>query len=98
MFKVRGASLDILTQRQSEEGFILKYVCFHKHPNHLDKEEKAWWFHNGFRTSSWRSSPVAQWVKDPALLQAAMYLTYAAQILCCRGCGIGQQLQLWFNP
>ena len=35
-----------------------------------------------------------QWVKDPKLLQAAVYVVDMAQILRCCGCGIGQQLQL----
>ena len=35
-----------------------------------------------------------QWVKDPALLRAAVWITDAAQIL--RGCG--RQLQLRFDP
>ena len=33
---------------------------------------------------------VAQWVQDPALLQAVD----VAQIHCCYGCGVGRQLQL----
>ena len=37
---------------------------------------------------------LAQWVKDPALAQAAMSVTDTAQIWCCCGCGIGWQLQL----
>ena len=39
------------------------------------------------------SIPVlAQWVKDPALLQAAKYFPHSAQIWRCGGCGVGQQL------
>ena len=37
---------------------------------------------------------LARWVKDPALLQVAAWITDAAQILCCSGHGVGQQLQL----
>ena len=37
---------------------------------------------------------IAQWVKDPALLQAAEKLANAAQIWYCCGCGMGLQLQL----
>ena len=41
------------------------------------------------------SSPsLAQWVKDPALLRAVMYVAVVAQILCCCCSGIGQWLQL----
>ena len=39
---------------------------------------------------------LAQWVKDPVLLQAAVQVTNVAWIWCgcgC-GCGCGQQLQL----
>ena len=45
------------------------------------------------------SIPVlTQWVKDPALPWAVVQVEDMAQILCCCGCGIGQQLWLWFNP
>ena len=37
---------------------------------------------------------LSQWVKDPMLPQAAAEVADAAQIQCCRGCGIGLQLQL----
>ena len=43
-------------------------------------------------------SGLAQWVKDPALLQAVVQVSEMPWILCCCGCGIGQQLQLQFNP
>ena len=33
---------------------------------------------------------LAQWVKDPALPRAVVWVTGAAQILCC--CGVGWQL------
>ena len=33
--------------------------------------------------------PRSEWVKDPALPQAAVQVTDAAQILCCCGCGVG---------
>ena len=36
----------------------------------------------------------ALWVKDPALLRAAMQVTGTARIWRCCGCGIGWQLQL----
>ena len=35
-----------------------------------------------------------QWVKDLALLLAAMYITDVAWIQCCCGCGVG----LTFDP
>ena len=35
---------------------------------------------------------LAQWVKDPELLCAAVSVADAAQIWCCCGCGVGQQL------
>ena len=41
---------------------------------------------------------IAQWVKDWALLQAAVYITDVDQITHCCGCGIGRELQLQFNP
>ena len=37
---------------------------------------------------------LAQWVKDPTLLQAVAEVTDAFQIWHCCGCGVGQQLQL----
>ena len=33
---------------------------------------------------------LAQYVKDPALPQAAAKISDAAQIRCCYGCGVGQ--------
>ena len=41
---------------------------------------------------------LAQGVKDRALLWAAVYVTDAALILRCCGCGVGQQLWLHFDP
>ena len=41
---------------------------------------------------------LAKWVKDLALLQAVVWVAEAAQIWHCCGCGVGQQLQLLFNP
>ena len=41
---------------------------------------------------------LAHWVKDPALLQDAAYVTDVAQIQRCYSCGIGQHLQLHFSP
>ena len=35
---------------------------------------------------------LAQWVKDPMLLQAAMLVVDGARIPRCCGCGVGQQL------
>ena len=35
---------------------------------------------------------LAQWVKDPALLQAAVQVADVAQSWGCCGCGIGRQL------
>ena len=40
---------------------------------------------------------LAQWVKDPVLLQAAAWIADMAQIQCCCGCGVGQQPQLQFS-
>ena len=37
---------------------------------------------------------LTQWVKDLILQQAAAQITDLAQIWCCCGCGVGQQLQL----
>ena len=39
-----------------------------------------------------------QWVMDPELLQSVVQFTDMAWILRCHGCGIGQQLQLQFDP
>ena len=41
---------------------------------------------------------LTQWVKDPALPGAVVQVTDADQIPHCCGCGVGQQLQLQFNP
>ena len=41
---------------------------------------------------------LAQWVKDLALLQAAVHAADVAWIRCCYGCGTGRQLQLRFDP
>ena len=35
---------------------------------------------------------LAQWVKDPALPQAVLWVTDAAWIVCCCGCGCGRPL------
>ena len=40
----------------------------------------------------------AQWVKDPTLLWAVLYVADEAWIWPCCGCGVGWQLQLWFDP
>jgi len=37
---------------------------------------------------------LAQRVKDPAMLWAVMWAADTAQILCCCGCSVGQELQL----
>ena len=37
---------------------------------------------------------LAQWFKDPLLLQAVAQFTDTAWIWYCHGCGVGQQLQL----
>ena len=37
---------------------------------------------------------LAQWVKDPALPSAMVQVADVAQIWCCCGFGVGQQLQL----
>ena len=41
---------------------------------------------------------LTQWVKDPALPQAVVWVARVAWIQHCCGCGIGQQLQLRFKP
>ena len=40
---------------------------------------------------------LAQWVKDPALALAVVYVADEAWIFCCCGCGLGWQLQLQFD-
>ena len=44
------------------------------------------------------TSGLAQWVKDKALPGAVVQFEDVAWILCYCGCGVGQQLQLLFNP
>ena len=39
-----------------------------------------------------------QWVKDQALLWAVVWVADEPQIWHCRGCGVGQRLQLRFDP
>ena len=39
-----------------------------------------------------------QWIKDPVLPQAVVQVSDMAQIWHGCDCGIGQQLQLQFNP
>ena len=39
-----------------------------------------------------------QWVKDPVLPKAAVEVAGVALILSCCGCGMGQRLQVQFNP
>ena len=41
---------------------------------------------------------LSQMVKNPVLPQAVVSVTEAAQIWCCCGYGVGQQLQLRFHP
>ena len=43
-------------------------------------------------------SGLTQWVKDLVLLSAVVWVTDAAQILRCCGCGVGWRLQLRFDP
>ena len=39
-----------------------------------------------------------QWVKDPVLPWAVVQVEDEAQILCYYGCGVGQRLELRFEP
>ena len=39
-------------------------------------------------------SGLTQWVNNPALLSVAVQVADTAWILCCCGCGVGQQLHL----
>ena len=41
---------------------------------------------------------VAQWVKDPALPRAVVWVADAARIRCCGGRGVSRQLQLLLDP
>ena len=41
---------------------------------------------------------LAQWVKDPVLSWAVVWVADAAQVSSCCGSGIGQWLQFWFDP
>ena len=43
-------------------------------------------------------SGLPQWVKDLALPRAVVSLADVAWILCCCGCGVGQQLQTQYQP
>jgi len=40
----------------------------------------------------------AQWVKDPVLPRAVVWVADVARIPCCCGCGISWQLQLGLRP
>ena len=52
----------------------------------------------GIREDTASIPGLTQWVKDPALLQAAVQVADAAWILHCCGCGVGRQLQLQLDP
>ena len=39
-----------------------------------------------------------QWVKNLTLLSAVVQVADPVWIPCCCGCGVGQQLQLQFDP
>ena len=41
---------------------------------------------------------LAQWVKDPELQEAAVWVADMAHIWRCCGCGVGLHLQLQFDP
>ena len=41
---------------------------------------------------------LTQWIKDPTLLRAVVWVADAAGIWRCRGCGVGWQLELQFTP
>ena len=41
---------------------------------------------------------LTQWVKDLALSRAVVQVADEAWIPSCCGCGVGRQLQLWFDP
>ena len=41
---------------------------------------------------------LTQWVKDPVMPQATAQVAHMAQIRSYCGCGVGQQLQLRFDP
>ena len=41
---------------------------------------------------------IIQWVKDPVLLWAMVWVEDTARIPCCYDCGVGPQLQLQFDP
>ena len=41
---------------------------------------------------------LTQWVQDLALPWAVVWVEDVARIPHCCGCGVGWQLQLWFNP
>ena len=41
---------------------------------------------------------LSQWVKDPALPHVVGWVAETAQIWHCHGSGIGQQLQIQFEP
>ena len=41
---------------------------------------------------------LAQWIKDPALLRAVVWVADVAQIPCCGGSGVGWCLDLRLDP
>ena len=41
---------------------------------------------------------LAQWVKDPALPRAVVQVADTTWTWCCCGSGVGQRLQLQFDP
>ena len=60
----------------------------------------AQWLMNltGIHEDEGLTPDLTQWVKDPSLPRLVVQVEDAAQIPNCCGCGVGQQLQLQFDP